>query len=319
MNARAAVTRRQCGWHIGFFWLLALMAGLFFFGAVSGNASGAGDGEARAQAFEDLPTFAREAAGRSGAKRERVPPPDWQWKEVVQADVSTRQVAVTSSFTGTQLVVFGAVDNSRQPSAESGYYDVVVVVEGTPKELVARRKSNVAGLWLNTQSLAYNQVPSYYAIASTRPLDEVAEESVLAANEIGFEHVKFVPARGEHERLAPETARAFRAALVRLKQRSGLFVKTSYGVVFTGRSLFRASINLPANVTVGPFDTRVYLFHNGELLSKYTASLNLEREGLERFLHSFAFGRPFLYGLVTVIIAVAAGLAASAIFSRASH
>ena len=92
-------------------------------------------------------------------------------RETVQADVSSRSVSVTSSFTGTQIVVFGAVDHSRQPSAESGLYDIVIVLEGTPTRLVARRKSNVAGIWINTHSITFESVPSYYAILSTRPLE----------------------------------------------------------------------------------------------------------------------------------------------------
>lgn len=240
-------------------------------------------------------------------------------QETVQADVSTRQVAVTSSFTGTEIVVFGAVDNSKQPSAESGYYDVVIILEGTPARMVARKKSNVFGLWVNTQSFAFDQVPSYYAIASSRPFDEVASDEVLKQHEIGFEQIRMLAARGEAQRFSLLQQKDFRDAVVRIKEREGLYVQEKYGVVFIGRSLFRASIDLPANVPVGPFDTRVYLFHNGVMLSRYTARLNLEREGLERFLHGFAYGRPFLYGVVTVIIALSAGLAASAIFTRARH
>ncbi len=47
--------------------------------------------------------------------------------------------------------------------------------------------------------------------------------------------------------------------------------------------------------------------------------LNLEREGIERHLHAFAFGFPTLYGLTTVAIAIAAGLLASAAFRRPAH
>jgi Putative transmembrane protein (Alph_Pro_TM) len=61
--------------------------------------------------------------------------PSTDAKEAIQADVSMRSVAVTSSFNGTEVVIFGAVDNSRQASAESGLYDVVIVVEGTPTKL----------------------------------------------------------------------------------------------------------------------------------------------------------------------------------------
>ena len=106
---------------------------------------------------------------------------------------------------------------------------------------------------------------------------------------------------------------------MRLKEKQGLYVQEQFSVAFIGRSLFRATIELPATVTVGPFETRVYLFRDEKLLSQYTARLNLEREGLERHLHAFAFGFPALYGLMTVAIAVAAGLIASTMFRKAAH
>lgn len=239
--------------------------------------------------------------------------------ESVQADVSTRDVAVTSSFTGTEIVVFGAIDNSRQPSPESGLYDIVVVIEGVASHITVRRKSRVGGIWLNTQGAAYEGVPSYYAIAATRPLDEIASEATMIGYEIGFNHVRMVPAGGAANRLPAAEQRGFREAVVRIKKKDGLYVQDEYGVVFIGRSLFRATIALPANVSVGPFDTRVYLFRDEKLLSQYTVRLNLERAGIERFLHDFALGRPFFYGLATVALALAAGLAASAVFSKSSH
>jgi len=240
-------------------------------------------------------------------------------KEAVQADVSARNVAVTSSFNGIEIVIFGAVDNSQQPSAESGYYDVMIVVEGVPGRIVVRRKNNVAGLWLNTSSAAFDLVPSYYAMASTRPIDEITTEEFRATHGVGFQHLRFTPAFGQTQALSTEDLKEFRQAIVRLKQKQGLYIQDNYSVAFIGRSLFRATIELPANVTVGPFDTRVYLFRDEKLLSQYSVRLNLEREGLERHLHGFAFRFPALYGLMTVVIAIAAGLIASTVFRRAAH
>ena len=240
-------------------------------------------------------------------------------KESVQADVSARNVPVTSSFHGTEIVIFGAVDNSQQPSAESGYYDVLIVVEGVPGRIVVRRKNNVAGLWLNTSSATFDVVPSYYAIASTRPIDEITTEEFRASHGVGFQHLRIMPAFGQPQALSTEDLKDFQQAIIRLKQKQGLYIQDNFRVAFIGKSLFRATIELPANVTVGPFDTRVYLFHDEKLLSQYSVRLNLEREGLERYLHRFAFGSPTLYGLVTVALAVAAGLVASTVFGRTAH
>jgi uncharacterized protein (TIGR02186 family) len=240
-------------------------------------------------------------------------------KESVQADVSARNVAVTSSFNGIEIVIFGAVDNSQQPSAESGYYDVMIVVEGVPGRIVVRRKNNVAGLWLNTSSATFDVVPSYYAIASTRPIDEITTEDFRASHGVGFQYLRFMPSFGQTQALSTEDLKEFRQAIVRLKEKQGLYIQDNFRVAFIGKSLFRATIELPANVTVGPFDTRVYLFREEKLLSQYSVRLNLEREGLERHLHRFAFGYPTLYGLMTVAIALAAGLIASTVFGRAAH
>ncbi|MFM9942825.1 MAG: TIGR02186 family protein [Hyphomicrobiaceae bacterium] len=238
--------------------------------------------------------------------------------ETVQADISTRRVAVTSSFAGTEIVVFGAVENSRQQTAEAGLYDIVIVVVGAPSRLVARKKSKIAGIWLNADSLEFLSVPSYYAIASTRPVDEIASDELLKAANIGFEHIPMVPSEKAAQRPVAEI-KEFRDAVVRMRRKDKLFQQEQYSVAFIGRSLFRASIDVPANVTVGSFETRVFLFRNGELLSRYNARLNLEREGLEDKLHAFAFRYPLSYGIATVILALAAGLLASTLFRKGAH
>lgn len=285
--------------------------------ALAGSESQAQQRKGKQTAPQRPPPVAKEAPHSpvEEVKREQQPGA----REAVQADVSARNVAVTSSFNGTEIVIFGAVDNSQQPSAESGYYDVLIVVEGVPARLVVRRKNNIAGLWLNTSSATFDLVPSYYAIASTRPIDEIAAEEFRASHGVGFQHLRFTPAFGQTQALSTEDLKDFREAIIRLKVKQGLYIQDNYRVAFIGRSLFRATIELPANVTVGPFDTRVYLFRDEKLLSQYSVRLNLEREGLERHLHAFAYGYPALYGLMTVAIAVAAGLVASTVFRKGAH
>jgi uncharacterized protein (TIGR02186 family) len=236
--------------------------------------------------------------------------------EKVEADVSTRSIAVTSGFTGTEIVVFGSVDNSRQPSAESGYYDVVVVVEGAPTTLVARKKSNVAGLWINTAAAVFDSVPSYYAIASTRPIEEIAGPALLEDNAIGIDFALLAPSSTTTSEVTAAELKDYRAAVVRLKEDEDLYFRSDYGVAFIGRSLFRSSIELPANVPVGPLTALVYLLRDGELLSKFSTHVSLEREGLELVLYHFAMRHSLLYGLFAVAVAVGAGLLASAVFRR---
>lgn len=251
----------------------------------------------------------------SAAQAQNAEPP----VESVEADVSTRSVSITSGFTGTEIIIFGAVENSRQPSAEAGTYDVVIVVEGTHQPLVVRKKAQVGGLWVNAEQVRFASFPSYYAIASTRPIDEFAEHDVQKKNQIGFEHIRMVRSgRAYIGEIDPVETIEFREAVVRLKAKDRLYVTAEHGVIFIGRSLFRATITLPPNVPVGPLTARVMLFKDGAMLGSYKSNVNMQREGLERFLYDSAFEHPLFYALSTIFLAALAGLAAAFAFQRAA-
>ncbi len=239
-----------------------------------------------------------------------------QPRETVQADISTRTVGITSSFTGTEIIVFGAIANAEEPSTDADQYDVVIVLEGVRSRLISRRKSNFGGIWVNTKAIEFSSIPSYYAISSTRPLDEITEPHLLDQHAIGFKHIS-MSAHGPSARdLKPDELAGFKRAVVRLKQKHGLYVQNEFGVAFVGKSLFRTTIDLPANVPVGPLRARVHLFREGILLDTFESTVQLAREGVGRFLYNFAVGFPLIYGIAAVFVAAGAGWAASTYFSR---
>lgn len=233
-------------------------------------------------------------------------------KETIEADVSTRTVAVDTAFTGTRIVVFGTVENSRQQRPDEGLYDVAIVLEGPREPLIVRRKTNVAGLWINTTNHTFKDVPSFYAIVTTRPVVEIAPKPVLWQNGIGFEFLRFDP----EQKLGSKELDEFRTSIVRLKSEQKLYVDSERGVAFIGKSLFRATVDLPANVSIGEFNAWIYLFRKGELLSTYKTRLGLQREGIEQQLHNFAIQQPLWYGIAAVLLAMLSGLAASMAFRK---
>ncbi len=244
---------------------------------------------------------------------------DTRPRERIEADVSTRSIAVTSAYTGTRIVVFGTVVDSRQQSAAAGYYDLVIVLEGAPGEVVVRKKSRTVGIWRNTDAITFTEVPSFYAIVATRQPDEIAEAAVLSGARIGFEHVSMSLTPGTEKLHTENEIAAFKTSVTRLKGDKELYLESPYGVAFIGPSLFRASIDLPANVPVGPLTARIHLFREGRLLDTFRSKVVLQREGVGLALHNFAFQQSFLYGLLTVLTAVGAGLTASALFPRGGH
>lgn len=237
-------------------------------------------------------------------------------EEQIESDISSRDIAIESNFTGRQIVVFGTIENSQQSEFEPGLYDLVVVIRGPRETIVARRKSRIAGIWINRDSQTFATVPGFYAVLSDRPLRDIANEAVLKAFELGFENLDLRLLDSAETKPGDAELAAYRAAIIRIKQSEGLYYYNPKGVTFVGRNLFRATIDLPSNVPVGLYASDVYLLREKEVLSHNRSQLKIGKQGFERFVFSAAFDYPVLYGIIAVIIAIAAGLLASALSRR---
>lgn len=233
-----------------------------------------------------------------------------QPRETVETDISSRNIAIESTFTGASIVVFGTITKSRQTAPEAGLYDLAIVVRGPEHPVIMRRKSRVFGIWINTDSRPYQNVPGYYAVLSTRPLNEIADKETLLKYGIGFDSLLI-------ERGGADGAEdPFREAVLRIRQKEGLYRKKETGAAFIGTSLFRATADLPANVPVGEYWVDVFVLREGKLVGENSSTLTLSKQGFERFVYRLAFDRPLVYGLAAVAAAMIAGLLASAIFRK---
>ena len=87
--------------------------------------------------------------------------------EDLVSGLSQDQIQITSNYTGTDIVVFGAIENAANTV---GPHDIVVVVRGPDTTMIVRAKKHVAGIWVNANRVLLNGMPSYYYLASTRPV-----------------------------------------------------------------------------------------------------------------------------------------------------
>ena len=240
----------------------------------------------------------------------------------VSAALTTTNVRVTSSFRGARIVLYGAVfDPTAQPS------DVVVIERGPEAPLRMARKTRVAGVWVNSRPVVFEGAPGFYMAASTRPLGEIASFGTLRRLGAGVDHLAInAPLEERTEtrygvrdvvvsRLGQDYL-DWRRAVVRLKEQSGLYAADEQGVTFVDRGLFKAEIDLPTAAPIGVYTAEIFLFQNGQPVSRRMRGLTVEKAGIERALYLFAHNRPWSYGLVSVAIALAAGWAASVVFRR---
>lgn len=232
-------------------------------------------------------------------------------------DLSEHKVAIRSNFTGTQILLFGAVEADARD--EHGLNrDVVIVVSGPRRAMTVRRKERVAGIWVNHDSITFPKVPGYYAVASTRPLEVTLGKDILKREQIGIENVDLGPPTaqsmdGSDELLPADEEQSFVKALIRNKKRARLFTSDAGGVTFLGRTLFRATVDIPANVPVGLYTATVFLVRDGEIVDAIASPLYIDKSGLERFIYRLAHAQPLFYGLIAVLGAALAGWLASAV------
>ena len=232
-------------------------------------------------------------------------------REEVVSDISTREISIQSNFTGIEILIFGSVDFSGAAEPDKDIYDVVVVLRSPDQAVVARRKERMAGIWVNGTGKIYPTVPGFYAVLSSRPLRAITSDETLKTLGIGLNNIDF----GRVTKSGPDEE-TFRSTVIRLKEQQLLFQEHDDGVAFIGRSLFRASVDLPVNVPIGRYTADVYLFRDGQVVSKNQSTLEVTQAGLERAIYLTAFNRPLIYGLVAVLLAVLAGLAGWAAFRR---
>lgn len=225
--------------------------------------------------------------------------------EPLVADLTSHLIAITTGFTGTNVVLFGATE---------GHGDVIVVVRGPERDAVVRRKSRVAGIWINTLDVAFPGTPSYYAVFSNRPLDQIAPPQLLALHQIGIANLRL---RVTEKDRSPEEIATFRAALIREQQQLGLFAEEVGKVSFLGDRLFRATIAFPANVPTGTYLVEVFLVRDQKIVSGQTTPLVVSQVGVDAEVNEFAERRALLYGVIAVAGAAMAGWLASLPFRNA--
>lgn len=223
--------------------------------------------------------------------------------DALVVDLSNHLVAITTGFTGTDVLLFGAVQNEG---------DIIVTVRGPDQDMVVRRKERTVGIWVNRESATFKNVPTYYASASNRPMDIIANDNVLRDYRIGLEHQRFIAATD----ITEVDQKAYRDALVRNMQNVGLFNQRPAKISFLSNQLFRTDIHFPANTPTGTYMINVYLIRDGRIASVKTTPLVVSKTGVSAEVYDFAHRYSALYGIIAVIIAVISGWVASVVFRK---
>ena len=234
-------------------------------------------------------------AGPAGAQQ--VAPPS------LAVELSTRRIEVTTAFAGSEILVFGATERLIHAGAD----EVVVLATGPAASMVVRQKVEVLGFWINGPSARFNGVPSYWAMAATRPPAEMLAEVERRELRLGMDLIT-LPQLGAR---APR----FRDALQELKRADGTWVEAVPMEVAGGR-LFHARLPVPSTVATGEYRVQVLLVRAGRVVARQELSLDVVRVGTAAQIADVARGLPVLYGVVCILLAAFAGWLGSVLFRR---
>ena len=227
--------------------------------------------------------------------------------------LSQDEIQITSNYTGSDLVVFGAIEqDGGADQAAAGKRDVIVVVRGPDAKMDVRRKARIAGIWVNSREVTLTGMPTYYFVASTQPLSKIASAQTLRRYQIGLDNLW--PASATAHKLA--TTEQFREAVLRERARAQVYSAAPTGVEFLSYSLFRVHVPIPADAPRGQYTADVYLFRDGAVISAQSTPLFVDQIGLERNLFKLAHNQPLAYGLAAVLLAVLLGWLSSLAFRQ---
>lgn len=231
-------------------------------------------------------------------------------RERLVSELSQSSVPINATFTGSEILVFGAVERNRFLRDRDTPPDIIVTITGPAQAALVRRKERVGGIWMNVEEIRVAAAPSFYAIASTRPIEAILRPIPKAAERVALEDAVYIAG-------SPTSAAdpaLFQKALIRIREDNGLYRDLSYDVNFSGGTLFHTRIPLPPNIVEGNYEARVLLARDGRVVDRANRAIAVQKAGMERFVFNLSREHPLLYGIFAVFAALGVGWIASEFF-----
>lgn len=216
------------------------------------------------------------------------------------ADIASQRIEIHSAFTGIQLPMYGARNDSG---------DVLIVVRGPERDFTVRKKERIWGIWVNRESESYENIPSYFALASSRALENIQDSAIT-------EQLKLRPKHLLEKQKEDEDRGEFAQALFSHLSENKLLVTHSGEIVFLDETLFKKVFTFPDTVPRGLYTAEVYLISDGQLVGMHSTPVEVAKIGMDAFMYDAATQHPLAYGIAAILLAISAGWLANQLFER---
>lgn len=216
--------------------------------------------------------------------------------------ISTNEISIDTKFDGAKILLFGAKDD---------YGDIVIAIRGPKKDYTITRKEKIFGIWHNGQRVKLEDSYSYYSFFSTLK-DAQDSAQIMSELELGKDNLKFQSSSDVNE----DDKNEFTMQLVDRLEKSDLYLNESDGIDFLDETLFKVMLKFPKNIARGVYNVEIYLINDNNLSSFQTIPIYVNQVGVSAKILQFAYEQAFLYGILSIILALVVGWLANYVFVR---
>ncbi|HDH53797.1 MAG TPA: hypothetical protein ENH24_04865 [Nitrospirae bacterium] len=223
------------------------------------------------------------------------------------SEISPARISVTSLYHGSKLVVTG----------ETGPDEEIIIKFSSPESKFDLRKKGKAGgvFWMNIGELEFNRVSDVYLVYATKEIDSILNDKQQEKYALGYDAfrrlVEVTPVSSESEKV--KWVKEF----IKFKEKNGIYGIFTDGIeteIKDNKKIYKLNIDWPYQAPPREYTVSVYSVKDSTVQDHNETSLLVEKVGALKFISNMAFNNAPVYGIVSILIAIAAGFIVSVIF-----
>ena len=224
-------------------------------------------------------------------------------KENLIAEFLDNKISIDVGFTGKKLSYFGVLDTLG---------DLVIIVTGPRKKIKVFKKERKIWFWINSKSRIFSDVPTYYFVASSKPLSQIRNDSFLRINQIGLKNLRFEGAEEteESERLE------WRTGIIETMKKKGNYNSSIKKIEIIDDRLFKTEISFSSEISEGTYVVDALLLKNEKVIGSKRSFINVSKSGLGEKIYIFATKNSLIYGVFAVLTAMLFGFIVNEIMRK---
>tara|TARA_A100001011_G_scaffold340753_1_gene373140 strand:- start:1305 stop:2084 length:780 start_codon:yes stop_codon:yes gene_type:complete len=225
-------------------------------------------------------------------------------------DLSKKVISINVNFSGSKFHIFGAIKkhHSQISPIDQPPFDILIEVIGPPIAMDLFKKEKRYGIWVNKKIQNLNNIPSFYSISGTKPLEDLLPLRTQQANEIGISE-QFSSTNHELKKELIDKI----LLIGRIKKQ---YYENNTPITLLENTLFSNELDFPTDLYEGNYKVKIYLIRFEEVLATKEDIIYVKKIGIQNWINYLAYKEPRLYGIASILIAVSFGFGASLVFRK---